>query len=934
MVRSALLLILAFLALALGSSPQPALAATFVVSKTADTNDGVCNADCSLREAITAANATAAADTITFNATVFNPGTITLTADLPSITEDLDIQGPGADLARVSGAGAFRIFAIAASTMVTIRGLTINQGLAPNGGGVVSRGQLTLVEVAIRGNEATNGGGLYVDNVPGSSAAVVDSTFSGNEGVGGAIYAIGPIYVYNSTIANNMSPGDGGAALMNSNSDFVHTTFSGNSAVGSGGGVRVTGGVVSFVSSILSGNTAATGPDVSGTIWSYGNNVIGSSAGVIINMHTGYASRVDFTDAAATPLNLGPLANNGGPTQTMALGAGSVAINIGDPAPADPGDPALTDQRGSGFPRTVSTFPDAGAYEFSAAPCPAFPTTIAAGDVNGLRFAITCANANGPGTDDVIDLTESVYTLNNAGVYLLIDVSATVILMPFLGLPEIAPVPLAGKLTLHGNGATIERGAGIFEDFALIQVGDGGNLTFDALTLRNGSIGAVLNFGKLTISQSTISDNSVDTTAQLKVAAAAGISNAGILTISDSTISNNVATGDTAPFTAAGGINNVGPNSEATLFRTLVSGNVANGPGGGIANAGTLTLVNSTLSGNAASTDPSPTNTGGGLFNQGTAHLVNVTVAGNTAVLGGGLATADGALNLYNTLVGDNLNGDCVILAGTVTARTSLLESPGALACNIPNGGTSANVVGFDPQLGPLADNGGISWTHALLDGSLAINSGDNTSLDEATLALDFNGDGDQTDTLDTDQRGAGYPRILNPAVDMGAYESGGASIVVTVTLEGRSNPAPHPSYAIVVRATVRPQGGGAPILNEEFVTDQNGVFTIPNLNPGTVQLTIKGAHTLARQFDHVVVAPTSSVTTQVLFEGDATGDNTVNISDFSILAAAFGTSEGQANYNAAADFNEDNAVTIGDFSLLASNFTKVGEGGIMPTGG
>jgi large repetitive protein len=78
------------------------------------------------------------------------------------------------------------------------------------------------------------------------------------------------------------------------------------------------------------------------------------------------------------------------------------------------------------------------------------------------------------------------------------------------------------------------------------------------------------------------------------------------------------------------------------------------------------------------------------------------------------------------------------------------------------------------------------------------------------------------------------------------------------------------------------------------------------------------------------IIAGVNNVTTDMLLEGDANGDNQVNIADFSILAAAFNTSEGDSGYDARADFNDDNAVNIADFSLMASNFGLVGDGGVI----
>jgi hypothetical protein len=98
------------------------------------------------------------------------------------------------------------------------------------------------------------------------------------------------------------------------------------------------------------------GPDISGAVNSLGYNLIGSTADATI---TGILTG-NLTDDAASPLNLGLPQNNGGPTRTMVLEDGSVAIDAGDPAFAPPPD---FDQRGEGFPRVAGGRIDIGAYE-------------------------------------------------------------------------------------------------------------------------------------------------------------------------------------------------------------------------------------------------------------------------------------------------------------------------------------------------------------------------------------------------------------------------------------------------------------------------------------------------------------------------------------------------------------------------------------------
>ena len=191
-------------------------------------------------------------------------------------------------------------------------------------------------------------------------------------------------------------------------------------------------------------------------------------------------------------------------------------------------------------------------------------------------------------------------------------------------------------------------------------------------------------------------------------------------------------------------------NSEAgelTIIASTLSGNMAQGnegTGGGIYSSGSLSFADDTLSGNSASTN------GGGVYADGTATLTNDTIAGNTAPTGGGVYVVAnpfaGDVTLYNTIVASNTGGD---ISGSLDAHLATGQPP-----------SSHNLIGGDPKLGPLADNGGPTQTMALLAGSPAIDAGSNA------LAL-----GPDGKPLLTDQRG--YARIVDGIVDIGAYESG-----------------------------------------------------------------------------------------------------------------------------------------------------------------
>lgn len=204
-------------------------------------------------------------------------------------------------------------------------------------------------------------------------------------------------------------------------------------------------------------------------------------------------------------------------------------------------------------------------------------------------------------------------------------------------------------------------------------------------------------------------------------------------TVSGLTITN----GNSSPDLFGGGILNSG--GTLTLANSTVSGNTAP-HGGGIQNSSgsTLTLVNSTLSGNAATgTNTSPGEGGGIRDFSGSVTLTNSTVSGNAASNGGGIYTNDGFVTLTNSTVSANVatgsgGGIVGVDLGEVTLSNTIVASNSAP--NNPNAGGSFNSQGnnligntVDPLLGSLQNNGGPTNTHALLQGSPAIDAGNNT---------------------------------------------------------------------------------------------------------------------------------------------------------------------------------------------------------------
>lgn len=392
---------------ALLTTASPASAATFTVSVTTDSADGTCDAHCSLREAITAANAAGGGDTI-----VVPAGTYTLSLgpageDLNAggdldVVDVLTVAGAGRASTIVDGASLDRVFDVQPGADATFTGLTVRGGITTvEGGGIRTVSTLRLQNVDVSGNQAGAAGGGIAANV---AAAVLHAndvsvrnnraaagggginvfngeanlervTLSGNtsEMVGGGLLnEAGTARLTNVTISGNAADEDGGGlrTIVGGSSFLNNVTVAGNTADADGGGASGEGGgivareasTIEVRNSIVAGNADLSGEapdcfqDPPAVITSGGHNIIGNDTGCGFLPATG-----DQVGTGAAPIDprLGPLADNGGPTQTHALLQGSPAIDKGNPAvPGSGGNAcAATDQRGA--PRNC----DVGAYE-------------------------------------------------------------------------------------------------------------------------------------------------------------------------------------------------------------------------------------------------------------------------------------------------------------------------------------------------------------------------------------------------------------------------------------------------------------------------------------------------------------------------------------------------------------------------------------------
>jgi CSLREA domain-containing protein len=326
--------------------------------------DGTDSTSCSLRDAISAANADNAvggcaagqgADVITFSVA----GTITLAANLPEITSNLTVDG--GHVITVDGTGTYRPFSIQSGD-VTLTGLTITNGHAMNGGGIDNHGNLAVSETTITASTAEISGGAINSDV---ALTVEASTICGNTSAteGGGIAFHGTASITNSTICDNTATRVGGGIVAWGLATITNVTIAANTANGvmimngligtPGGGINTYAPGTRIANSLLIGNV---GSDTAGPM------IIKSSLTQFSAPKETSVADIFVIGDDGKPL----LADNGGPTRTIALapGPGNPAVDAGDTAVCQTTPVSGADQRGFARPSAC----DIGAFEAQAAP--------------------------------------------------------------------------------------------------------------------------------------------------------------------------------------------------------------------------------------------------------------------------------------------------------------------------------------------------------------------------------------------------------------------------------------------------------------------------------------------------------------------------------------------------------------------------------------
>jgi uncharacterized repeat protein (TIGR01451 family)/CSLREA domain-containing protein len=724
---------------------------TYAVNTTDDHIDGggcedsSAETDCTLREAVIAANADGVDSTIDVPAgryvlTLEGAGEdAALTGDL-DVTDDVTITGEidddGLVVTTVDGDQLDRVFHVnpgggSPPPVVHLNDLVIQNGVQTTGGGIRSNGDLRLDNTVVVFNRAAcEGGGIYSENaLTITNGAVVKNGVRGSEcdNAGGGIYSTGPL---------------GKVSLSNSAVDLNYAPFEGagiySDALGASPALDVDESDVSL--NVLTRQVLETCE----------GGCEGGGAGI-------------YNETTAELTNTDVIGN------VTLGGVGGGIYNGGEVMGA-----SLLMPEGDLVASNVAGSVGGGLYTSE--------TTSA--DIGGATFAGNTATGGGAiyNAGDLLESADTTYLMNTA-----------------LGRGGGGLWNVRGRATLEGDDVLFNRtthsvvnndlnndvtlgGGGIQNDSNGIEVVEVPEEEHSGVVFTDGTIigntapaalgGGVDNRGTIYVDGSLLAGNSASASDR----AGGGAINCFVMFVDDTTVDGNLAgDGD------AGGLLNMEVcqiNRTLHITNSTVSGNASADDGGGVQNdIGTTDVLNSTFSGNFAATG-----TGGGLdeVSPDTTHLHNATIAFNSALLGGGVSKDGGGdVDALNTLVGLNFGGDCDVL---LTSLGHNLDSDSSCF----NGPTDVThpATFLDPLLGPLANNGGPTDTHALLDGSPAI---DKTPDDE--------------ECPETDQRHVTRPQ--GELCDIGAYEREAAEPSPSPSPSASPSPSPSPSQ------TQPPSGGG-----------------------------------------------------------------------------------------------------------------------------
>lgn len=641
--------------------------ADFTVTKLTDSADGACDSDCSLREAIIAANDSPGADVVhlavagTYELSI--PGAhegASATGDL-NVRDDLTIigQGPGATI--IDANGIDRVFSLGANTVV-ISGVTIMGGSPPNGGGggiSSSNTDLTLSNVAVISNSAVlyggAGGGIRVQGDDGVLTMDENSILARNEayGGGGAAIVEGARATLDvGRIVSNSAYLGGGMYVGQSHVRCSGVQVFSNTATSSGGGLYIYQGAVTLSGGEIVSNTSSRD---GGGIYVYGAFTQTGQSLIAYNVAHQRGGGV-IAQVGTVLLNDGLITHNRAiGVGDESYGGGGVYVNGNGVALIHTGNSAIIENS--------SEMHGGGLY------------------ANGDGARITLSGGQ---------IVSNTASENGGGAYLVSGIAFT---------------QTAGLIAYNRalGTDTVDGGGGIYSRYS------------NPIRLRGGKVlenqanrggGLYLTTGSFDWQGGEIVGNHADVYGGGVYAGTIGWSTA----ITGGRIMSNTAQYGGGLYVTKGSV---------TLERGQIVGNYADAEGGGAYHDSegnyyqVLAIVNTTISANSASDD------GGALVNaRGTTVLTYTTVASNTTALSGhGIQIGEGSILVKNSIIAYNGDDNCG--SSAVTSNDHNLDSDGTCGFAETN-----DQSGVDPQLAPLAEEFG-TLIHAIEQGSPSHDAGE-----------------------------------------------------------------------------------------------------------------------------------------------------------------------------------------------------------------
>ena len=761
-----------------------ALVTVDTLDDTVDLNDG----RTSLREAIFATNLVGGPDAIEFAPALTANGrsTILLVQGELKITDGLMINGPGADLLTIDASGNDPTPEL--NDGKGSRVLNIDDGVA-------EFIDVSIVDLTLTGGDVANSGGAIFS---AENLSILESTISGNfatsflsSGGGGGVFARnGRVAIHRSIFESNSATRPGGAFTTENAIVTIEGSEIAGNASQDGGAVRVQGGSASLSRSIVTGNSVANpfslprsaGIDVTNASLVISDTTIsGNIGGSGLHVSTGSGIAITnstFSDNEAYGLSISQQAGDATLTQNVIKGNDRSGIY----ARARGGSVTISESVIHGNGRSDLNRTGGG---------------IGASLTDGSSIVIRD-----------VDVANNHAVAIGGGIYIDVRTGCSATIRDSrIHDNDTEPDPgsstdsTGGGIAIFSSGNALVTNCTVFRNRSDRFAGGinlGGTGTIERTTVTDNTTGGAGGGIRIGGSGDSIGASVVDCEVRDNIADRGG----GIYVSQPSQVPHTILRTHVSGNTAVGneGFNQIYSGQGGGMFLraradvvgSVIEKNTAKRSGGGIytnvpenvidcsavvANSAEsggglfsrhALIRQSTISGNTAVV-------GGGLFSRVRTTVEHSTVASNTGTAGGvgrGIFVYDGRLLLNHSIVANNSGyGDINALTGvTIASRFSLIgDSFGSGLTPAPVGSPDANgnLVGtalfpgtIDPLLGPLVINGGPTPSHALLQGSPALNAGDPTAIGGVAGVPQF------------DQRGEPFTRVTGRRIDIGAFES------------------------------------------------------------------------------------------------------------------------------------------------------------------